>query len=88
MFLYFLVGAGQKYTLVDSYIETDSYFGRFNSNFPFLVSGAAEQFSGYLHECVGKVKILRPGNMNVTARCLRYGGLQETTVRGREDAGD
>ena len=53
-----------------------------------MVSGAAEQFSGYLHECVGKVKILRPGNMNVTARCLRYGGLQETTVRGREDAGD
>ena len=33
------------------------------------------------------MKILRPGHMNVTARGLRYGGLQETAVRGQEDAG-
>ena len=89
MFLYFLVGVGQNYTLADSYIEEKQKRNLGDSTliFPFLVPGAAEKVSGYLHECVGKVKILRPGHMNVTAHGLRYGGLQETAVRGQEDAG-
>lgn len=89
MFLYFLVGAGQSYTGATSYTEEKKKRKLQDSTliFPFLISGAAEKISDYLHSCVNKVKNLRPGRMNVTARGLRYGGLQETAVRGREGAG-
>jgi len=89
MFLYFLVGAGQSYTGATSYTVEKKKRKLQDSTliFPFLISGAAGKISDYLHSCVNKVKNLRPGRMKVTARGLRYGGLQETAVREREGAG-
>ena len=56
--------------------------------FPVLATGSTTKIPSFLKECVGKIEGLpNEEKLNVTARSLRYGSLQECAINstcGRE----